>query len=59
MPTSFLAARFTKSAHKTCLTALPGVAALAAVPDLLLPVPYEYFHNRRRRLEESEPPLRK
>jgi len=24
------------------------------VTDLLLPVGYEYFHNRRRRLQESE-----
>jgi len=42
------------SANKTYLTALLSVAALAVVTDLLLPVGYEYFHNRRRRLEESE-----
>ena len=42
------------SANKAYLTALLGVAALAVVTDLLLPVGYEYIHNRRRRLEESE-----
>lgn len=41
-------------ANKTYLTTLLGVAALAAVTDLLLPGGYEYFHNRRRRLEESK-----
>lgn len=43
--------------NKTDLTALLGVAALAVVTDLLLPVGYEYFHNRRRRLEEPKESL--
>jgi len=42
------------SANKAYLTALLGVAALAVVTDLLLPVGYEDIHNRRRRLQESE-----